>query len=283
MAQKIFTDQSWNEFAAGISALKAKSDGTNIAYGTCSTAAATAAKVITTVGDTEWNLKAGSFITIMFSATNTAKNPTFNVNGTGAKNVFYTTTQITSSNLSYAGYANRPMNFMYDGTQYRFIGLGVDSNSDTKVNQQELTSNSDRSILLGSNNTTAAATTGTYKSTKFKYNPSTDVLTVGTVKGNLSGTATYATNSGTSTYSNNSAKATTATNAGTATYAKSAGTASRLGNSTIGSATRPIYINAGNPTTCTYTLGASVPSGAKFTDTTYQFIISDGVLILSAV
>lgn len=50
----------------------------------------------------------------------------------------------------------------------------------------------------------------------------------------------------------------------------SVGTASKLGTSTLGSATQPIYLNGGTPTKCTYTLGASVPSGAKFTDTTYS-------------
>lgn len=36
-----------------------------------------------------------------------------------------------------------------------------------------------------------------------------------------------------------------------------------------GSETQPIYMVAGEPAACTYTLGASVPSNAKFTDTTY--------------
>jgi hypothetical protein len=68
---------------------KSKLNYTNIAYGTCSTAAATAAKVITVSGNSNWALTAGSLITIMFTNTNTAESPTFNVNGSGAKNVFY--------------------------------------------------------------------------------------------------------------------------------------------------------------------------------------------------
>ena len=43
----------------------------------------------------------------------------------------------------------------------------------------------------------------------------------------------------------------------------------KLGTKTVGSATQPIYFNAGTPTACTYTLGKSVPSDAKFTDTVY--------------
>ena len=379
--QKIFTTDAWNEFSIGISGLSNKSKLTNIAYGTCSTAAATAAKEITISNNYDWKLDVGSIIIVKFSATNTASNPTFNVNNTGAKSVWYNTAKITTSSLGYAGTANRPMMFMYDGTNYVFISWSYDTNStysnvslgqgyatqsntssataitatlssyalstggivavkftydvlanstlningkgaknifyrgakitadivksgdiatfiydgtqyqllsidkdanttyskattsalglvkigytesgknypvelnsegqmyvnvpwtdnnttyanykgassavagtaglvpaattatynkflrgdgtwqtptntDTKVAQTELTSNSDRSILFASNNTTASATTGTYKSTKLKYNPSTDILTVGTVSGNLSGTATFAT------------------------------------------------------------------------------------------
>lgn len=117
--------------AAGLmsAADKTKLNATNVAYGTCSTEAATAAKEVTVSGNTNWVLAAGSIITVLFSATNTASNPTLNVNGTGAKNIFYGASQITTSSLSYGGYANRPMTFMYDGTQYRFIGWGYDSNT----------------------------------------------------------------------------------------------------------------------------------------------------------
>ena len=108
---------------------KTKLNYTNIAYGTCATDAATAAKVVTISGNTNWTLTNGSLITVFFSATNTAENPTLNVNGTGAKNIYYGASQITTSSLGYGGTANRVMNFMYDGTQYRFIGWGYDSNT----------------------------------------------------------------------------------------------------------------------------------------------------------
>ena len=41
-------------------------------------------------------------------------------------------------------------------------------------------------------------------------------------------------------------------------------------DSSAGSATQPIYFKDGKPTATTYTLGKSVPSDAKFTDTTYS-------------
>lgn len=108
---------------------KAKMNYTNIAYGTCTTAAATAAKEITISGNSNWSLAAGSLIVVKFTNTNTASNPTFNVNGTGAKSVWYNTALITTSSLSYAGYASRYGEYMYDGTQYVFIGWSTDSNS----------------------------------------------------------------------------------------------------------------------------------------------------------
>lgn len=117
--------------AAGLMSAKdkAKSDATNVAYGTCATAAATAAKVITISGNANWKLAAGSIIAVKFSYTNTAANPTFNVNGTGAKSVWYNVALITTSGLGYAGYASRTAFYMYDGTQYVFLGWSIDSNT----------------------------------------------------------------------------------------------------------------------------------------------------------
>lgn len=108
---------------------KTKLGVTNIAYGTCSTAAATAAKVVTISGNDNWELTAGSIIVVKFTATNTASNPTFNVNGTGAKPVAYGTANITTSSLSYAGYANRYIEYMYNGSSFVFIGWSYDANS----------------------------------------------------------------------------------------------------------------------------------------------------------
>lgn len=53
----------------------------------------------------------------------------------------------------------------------------------------------------------------------------------------------------------------------TVSYATSAGSASKVGSSTVGSASRPIYLNGGTPTQISYTIEKSVPSNAVFTDT----------------
>lgn len=57
--------------------------------------------------------------------------------------------------------------------------------------------------------------------------------------------------------------------AGSASAGGSANSAVKLDTS-AGSATQPVYFSGGKPVATTYTLGASVPSGAKFTDTTYS-------------
>lgn len=92
---------------------------TNIAYGTCSTAAATAAKEVVIVGNTNWGLTAGSIICVKFSVTNTAQNPTLNVNGTGAKNIYHNGTAITAGVIKAGDIAT----FVYDGTQYQLIAV----------------------------------------------------------------------------------------------------------------------------------------------------------------
>lgn len=51
---------------------------------------------------------------------------------------------------------------------------------------------------------------------------------------------------------------------------------------TKGSATQPIYMNAGVPTACTYTLNKSVPSDAVFTDTTYSNATTSTAGLMSA-
>lgn len=55
--------------------------------------------------------------------------------------------------------------------------------------------------------------------------------------------------------------------AGSSSKGGSATSAVKLDTATAGSATQPVYFSGGKPVATTYTLGASVPSSAKFTDT----------------
>jgi len=63
--------------------------------------------------------------------------------------------------------------------------------------------------------------------------------------------------------------------AGSSSAGGSATSAVKL-DSSAGSATQPVYFSSGKPVATTYTLGKSVPSDAKFTDTTYSNFVKSG-------
>lgn len=94
----------------------------NIAhYGTCSTDAATAEKVVSLTGFT---LSTGARIVVKFTVTNTASSPTLNVNSTGAKAIYYRGAAITAGYLA----KNRTYEFVYNGTQWDLVG-DIDTNT----------------------------------------------------------------------------------------------------------------------------------------------------------
>lgn len=98
-------------------------------YGTCSTAAGTAAK---TVACTGYKLVTGSTIRVKFTVTNTVDNPTLNVNSTGAKAIMYRGSAISKGYLA----ANRVYEFVYDGTDYELVG-DINTDTNTKVKMTE--------------------------------------------------------------------------------------------------------------------------------------------------
>lgn len=87
-------------------------------YGTCATAAGTAAKAVTlSSGVLGAN---GSIVAVKFTNANTVTKPTLNVNSKGAKNIFWHGAQLTDTGLIKAGDI---VTFMYDGTQYQIISI----------------------------------------------------------------------------------------------------------------------------------------------------------------
>ncbi len=93
-------------------------------YGECTTAANTAEKTVACAGFT---LVTGAKIAVKFSNTNTAQNPTLNVNSTGAKNIYYRGSAIPAGYLA----ANRTYAFIYNGAQYEVVGDIVGSQQGT--------------------------------------------------------------------------------------------------------------------------------------------------------
>lgn len=67
-------------------------------YGTCATAGNTSEKIIT-LNDNKFTLYTGAHITIKFNNANTASNPTLNVDGTTAKEIYYNNAPISTNLL----------------------------------------------------------------------------------------------------------------------------------------------------------------------------------------
>lgn len=110
---------------------KMYTNNAGVAFGTCDTAAATAAKVVV-IADPTWSLQVGSIIGVKFTTTNTAGTVTLNVNGSGAIQVSAGATRpYTGTSNRYTGYANRTICYMYDGTYWHWMGDGTDANDNT--------------------------------------------------------------------------------------------------------------------------------------------------------
>ena len=141
-------------------------------FGSCSTAAATAAKTVSCTGFT---LTTGARIIVRFTVTNTASSPTLNVNSTGAKAIVYRNSAISAGYLA----ANRVYEFVYDGTNYELVGdINTDTNTDTKVTQTVSTTNNTYPILAcATANATVTATTTAIFCKNIKINPSAGSIT----------------------------------------------------------------------------------------------------------
>lgn len=164
-----------------------------IHYGTCSTAAATVAKTVECTG---FALTTGSRIVVKFTVTNTAANPTLNVNSTGAKAIQYRGAAISAGNLA----ANRIYEFIYDGTNYQLVG-DIDTNTvythpTTSGNKHIPSGGSSGQILRWSadgtaawgadNNTTYSANDGVGLSGTTFYNSGVRSIATGSSNGTIS-------------------------------------------------------------------------------------------------
>ena len=132
-------------------------------FGTCSTAAGTAAKTVSITSGT-FNLEAGARVSVKFSNANTAGTPTLNVNSKGAKNIFHKGAQITTGDNKalLAGVCD----FIYDGTQWHLVGNFIDTNTTytagdgVSLSSNKFTNSGVRSIATGSTNGTISVNTG---------------------------------------------------------------------------------------------------------------------------
>lgn len=89
-------------------------------YGTCTTAAGTAAKVVTC--DNFDKLITGVTIHVKFTYSNSVANPTLNVNSTGAKTIYRYGTTAPSTSAATSWQAGSVVAFTYDGTYWQMVG-----------------------------------------------------------------------------------------------------------------------------------------------------------------
>lgn len=99
-------------------------------FGTCDTAASTAAKTVNITTGT-FNLEAGAKVTVKFIYANTASTPTLNVSSKGAKNIYHNGAQITSG--SNKALLAGTVDFVYDGTQWHLVGNYIDTTYTSKT------------------------------------------------------------------------------------------------------------------------------------------------------
>ena len=165
--------------------------------GTCATAAATAAKVVSV--DTGFLLVKGARIGIKFTNSNSAEDVTLNVNSTGAKSIYYNNTVYTGTSTTVCGYANRYTFYVYDGTNWIWDSQGTDSNTTySAMSSSELTTGTATTSRvvradylktgIDSLITAKGYTTNTGTVTKVSTGAGLtggDVTTTGTIKANL--------------------------------------------------------------------------------------------------
>lgn len=151
-----------------------------IGYGTCTTAEATAAKVVTL---TDYVLVKNGMVAVKFSYPLCAS-ATLNINNKGAKPVYVTGTAVTSTNCK-SVQAGDIGYFIYDGTVYHFLGTD-------RTNKSAITglSASGQTVTY----TRADGETGTITTQDTKYNFA-DSYNASTNKGATVATVTNAINS----------------------------------------------------------------------------------------
>lgn len=107
--------------------LATKSEIPKVFYGTCATSAGTAAKVVVCENFTGADLVAGTRITVYFNNANTYNGQaTLNINGTGAKNIYYNG---TTANARYMWVTGESVEFIYNGAQWATINGGLATTS----------------------------------------------------------------------------------------------------------------------------------------------------------
>lgn len=91
-------------------------------FGTCSTAAGTAAKTVTLDDSMTFTLEKGASVFVKFTNSNTVASPTLAVNGTTAKSIMRYGTTAPSTTAKSSWQAGSIVHLVYDGTYWQMVG-----------------------------------------------------------------------------------------------------------------------------------------------------------------
>lgn len=91
-------------------------------FGTCSTAAATAAKTVTLDDSMSFTLEKGASVFVKFTNSNTVANPTLAVNGTTAKSIYRYGSTAPSTTAKSSWQAGSVVHLVYDGSAWIMVG-----------------------------------------------------------------------------------------------------------------------------------------------------------------
>ena len=144
MAELLTQESTLSQIVAWVKGLFAKKTDVKIYVGTCSTAAATAAKVVTVEAFptiTENNTTkpvVGTMIAVKFSATNTAENATLNVNSLGGASIYYNDSAYTSGG-NIAGYKDCYTFYVWNGTYWVWLSVGAEVNVQSNWDENDTT------------------------------------------------------------------------------------------------------------------------------------------------
>lgn len=158
------------------------------AYGTCSTAAGTGTKEVI-LTDSNFIVSTGSIVAVKFTNTNSIASTSLQLKvGDVTAQIKYLNTTFPSNQHWSAGSV---VEFIYDGSAWQVLGnIKDNTGSDTKVTQTIVSTptNTTYPVLYSAtaNKSTTSADAARF-STSFKYNPSTDTLTVGNISSNIPG------------------------------------------------------------------------------------------------
>lgn len=156
----------------------ASASGVSVFYGTCSTSAATAAKVVACKEFTSADLVAGTVVNVKFTNAQTYNGaPTLNVNSTGAKNV----KRIGTTNAArYEWQAGEVLQFVYDGTYWMLTDGGIATTTYYGVTKLSSATNSTSTALAA----TASAVKAAYDLANGKQDALVSGTNIKTVNGN---------------------------------------------------------------------------------------------------